>query len=275
MQRDLHSHSTHSDGLLPPAALVARAVARGVATLALTDHDDTSGLAAARAAAAAAGVRLIDGVEVSVTWNGHTVHVVGLHVDPGNAELAGGLAALRAGRDRRAAAIAAELEKLGMKGSLEGARSHVRNPELVGRAHFARFLVERGYARDLQAVFRKYLTPGKPGYVPHQWAELSQAVRWIRTSGGMAVIAHPGRYPLDGAQREALFSEFRDAGGVGMEVVTGSHTADQFQVYGRYANRYGLLASAGSDFHGPGESRRDLGDLPELPSGCTPIWKQF
>jgi 3',5'-nucleoside bisphosphate phosphatase len=272
---DLHSHSTHSDGLLRPAELVTRASTRGVDVLALTDHDATSGLAEARAQAADAGIRLIDGVEISVTWNGQTIHMLGLHVNPDDPELAGGLSALRKRRNERADAMATELERLGVAGSLEGARRYVTNPELVGRAHFARFLVERGHARDVQAVFKKYLAVGKPGYVPQPWATLSQAARWINVSGGMAVLAHPARYRLDGAKREALFGEFRDAGGVGVEVVTGRHTVDQFALYARYAYRYGLLASVGSDFHGPKESRCDLGVLPELPAGCTPIWTQF
>ena len=272
---DLHSHSTRSDGLLAPAELVERAAIRGVTALALTDHDDTSGLEEAGAAAAEQGVELIKGVEISVTWEGHTIHVVGLYIDPSGAELAEGLRALRSGRSRRASVMAAELEKLGMRGALEGARRHARNPELVGRAHFARFLVQHGYARDVQSVFRNYLAPGKPGYVPHQWTTLELAVRWIGASGGMAVLAHPGRYPLGTPQQEALLGEFRDAGGAGLEVVSGSHTPEQFRVYARYAGRFGLLASSGSDFHGPREGRYDLGALPALPAGCTPIWRDW
>ena len=272
---DLHTHSTVSDGLLAPGALVDRAAQRRVDVLALTDHDETSGLEEAGRAARSAGVTLINGVEISVTWGGHTVHVVGLRIDPAHPALAEGLAGLRQGRRHRAETIAQELGRAGIEGSLEGARAHVTNPELVGRAHFARFLVERGCARDVQAVFRKYLAPGKPGYVPHQWASLGDAVGWIRASGGQAVLAHPGRYPFDTTQREGLFAGFRDAGGVGVEVVTGSHTADQFEVYARYAQRFGLLASAGSDFHGPVESRRELGDLPQLPRGCRPIWQSW
>lgn len=272
---DLHTHSTCSDGLLRPGELVARAAQRGVDVLALTDHDETSGLAEARESAARAGVNLINGVEISVSWGGHTLHVLGLKVDPAHGVLAGGLAKLREGRRYRAETIAAELEKTGVEGSLAGARSHVTNPELVGRTHFARFLVERGYARDVPAVFRKYLAPGRPGYLPHQWASLGEAIDWISASGGMAVLAHPGRYPINTVQRDELFASFKDAGGVGVEVVTGSHTAEQFELYARYARRYGLLASAGSDFHGPTESRRDLGDVPMLPSGCEPIWGRF
>jgi len=269
---DLHSHSTNSDGVLRPEELVRRAARRCVSVLALTDHDATDGLAAARRAAGDAGVEFVNGVEISVTWDGQTLHIVGLHIDPAHPELAPGLERLREGRRRRAEQIAGELDKAGIEGSLAGARAHVTNPELVGRTHFARFLAERGYARDVPGVFKRFLVTGRPGHVPHLWAGLEQAIGWIRASGGMAVLAHPGRYKLEELQRCALLAAFKDAGGAAIEVVTGSHTPDQFQSYARYAQRYGLLASTGSDFHGPGESYRDLGDLPDLPRGCTPVW---
>lgn len=242
---------------------------------ALTDHDDIGGLAEARASAESAGLTFIDGVEISATWAGQTLHVVGLCIDPAHPLLTSGLEGLRAGRDGRARAIAAELEQCGIAGSLEGARRYVTNPDLVGRTHFARYLVERGMARDVNNVFKRFLAAGKPGYVPHRWASLEEAVGWIRSSGGFAVLAHPGRYRLDDLQRDALLEQFKDAGGVGIEVVTGSHTPDQFVRYARYAQRFGLLASVGSDFHGPGEGYRELGALPELPRGCVPIWSVF
>ena len=272
---DLHSHSTRSDGLLSPRALVERAAARGVTVLALTDHDDTGGLRDASACAAAMGMRLVNGVEVSVTWGDQTVHVVGLHVDPNHPALAGGLARVRSGRRRRAEDMAAGLAQAGIPGTLEGASAYVTNPAFVGRAHFARYLAKCGYARDIGAVFRRYLTAGRPGYVPHQWASLDEAVDWIVASGGIAVLAHPGRYPLGNVQREELLGRFRDLGGKAIEVVTGSHTAVQHVTWGRYAQRFGLLASVGSDFHGPGESLRDLGSLPPLPDGCRPVWELF
>jgi 3',5'-nucleoside bisphosphate phosphatase len=270
---DLHAHSRFSDGVLSPIELVARAASRGVGMLALTDHDETGGLSEARNHAHALGVTLIDGVEISVSWGGQSVHVVGLMIERTHPDLEAGLAGLRSGREARAGAIAAELEKAGIPGTLEGARRYAANPGLLGRAHFARFLVERGHARDLQGVFRRYLAFGKPGYVPHQWASLGDALGWIRASGGVAVIAHPGRYGFDPPQRERLFAEFRDAGGAAVEIVTGSHSAEQVALYARMANKYGLLSSAGSDFHGPGEGRRDLGDVPELPPGCVPVWR--
>lgn len=272
---DLHCHSTRSDGLLTPPEVVARAAGRGVRTLALTDHDEVSGLPEAREHADEAGVTFINGVEISVTWSGRTLHVVGLCVDPENPELTAGLEQIRSGRQQRAERIASGLEQAGIEGSLAGARSYVTNPDLVGRTHFARFLVERGHARNVQSVFKRYLTAGKPGFVPHQWASLEQAVRWIKASGGIPVLAHPGRYPLDAGQREAMLADFAELGGSAVEVVTGSHTPGQYVTWARYVQRFGLLASAGSDFHGPGESRRDFGELPELPAGCAPVWNQF
>ncbi len=272
---DLHSHSTCSDGLLSPAELVERAVLRGVDMLALTDHDELAGLAPARLAAAQWGLRLIDGVEISVQWEEVTLHIVGLRVDAGHAPLVEGLSSIRSGRERRAQRMADSLAAAGIAGSLEGARRYAKNPELLSRSHFARYLVESGHARDTNAVFRNYLTPGKPGYVPHQWAALAEALGWISGSGGVAVLAHPGRYPLNQQQAERLLGEFVGLGGAAIEVVTGSHAPDEFVTWARYAKRFGLRASAGSDFHGPGEGYRDIGNVPVLPAGCTPVWSDF
>ncbi len=275
MKVDLHSHSTCSDGLLSPAELVERAVLRGVDMLALTDHDELAGLAPARAAAVQWGLRLIDGVEISVQWEEATLHIVGLNIDADHAPLVDGLAAIRAGREQRAQRMADSLTAAGIARSLEGARRYAKNPELLSRSHFARYLVEAGHARDTNAVFRNYLTPGKPGYVPHQWAALTDAVDWINDSGGLAVLAHPGRYPLNQQQAEKLLGEFVELGGAAVEVVTGSHTPDEFLIWARYAKRFGLRASAGSDFHGPGEGYRDVGNVPVLPAGCDPVWSGF
>jgi len=272
---DLHCHSTRSDGLLTPAAVARRAAKRGVRTLALTDHDETGGLAEARAHAEASGIHFINGVEISVTWSGRTLHIVGLNIDPASAELARGLESIRAGRHERAQRIDSALAAAGIPGTLAGAQCYVTNRELVGRAHFARYLVERGLARDVQSVFRRYLTQGKPGYVAHQWAQLQDAVSWIRASGGLAVLAHPGRYGLGAHERDALLTEFVAVGGAGVEVVTGSHSTDQYPLWAAQARRYGLLASVGSDFHGPDEGRRDFGTLPGLPRGSEAIWDAF
>jgi len=272
---DLHSHSTVSDGLFTPSELIRHAAAQGVRVLALTDHDDVAGLEEAHEAAAEAGVALVNGVEISVTWNNRSVHIVGLRIDPAYAPLRAGLAAIRAGRGERARLMAAELEKAGIPGSLEGAYAYAANPGIISRTHFARFLVEKGIVKDIRTVFKKYLVKGKPGYVAHRWADFADAIGWIQASGGIAVLAHPGRYDLGRTNLASLIADFKEAGGEAIEVVTGSHTADQFAQFARYAKEYDLLASSGSDFHGLGESRMDLGRLPNLPSGCKPVWHNW
>jgi 3',5'-nucleoside bisphosphate phosphatase len=277
---DLHCHSTCSDGLLSPTEIVTRAAERGVKFLALTDHDALAGLAEAAQAAAALEISLINGVEISVSWRSHTLHIVGLNIDPHNANLAAGLQTVRAGRVSRAALMAEGLARAGIGGALVGANRFVSNPEMIGRTHFARFLVDSGHAKDVRSVFKNYLVKGKPGYVPHQWASLPDAIGWINGSGGVAVIAHPGRYtsgkkPMGKPTLRELLREFADLGGQAIEVVTGSHTPPQYAEFARYATEFGLLSSCGSDYHGPGESYRDLGRLPDLPLECTPVWQAW
>lgn len=272
---DLHCHSTASDGLLAPAELVERAAGNGVDVLALTDHDEISGLAKARARAAELRLRFIDGVEVSISWGGLTIHVVGLNIDPDNAQLQQGLQAIRRGRSERAKKMAGDLARAGIPGSLEGAYAYVDNPDLIGRTHFARFLVEKRYVSDVKGAFQHYLVSGKPGYVPHQWATLEEGLSYINAGGGVAVLAHPGRYKLTRAEMRKFLGEFKDGGGAGIEVVTSSHTAEQFLEYAILANEFGLLASRGSDFHGPGESRVDLGRLPTLAADLKPVWHDW
>jgi len=272
---DLHCHSNVSDGILPPAAVAARARANGVDVWALTDHDEVGGIGAARVAALESGMHYVAGVEISVTWGGETVHIVGLQIDETNAELVHGLDATRSGREQRARDMAQQLATAGIPAAFEGALKYVGNPLLMSRTHFARYIVELGVCRDIGEVFRHYLAEGKPGYVPHRWATLGAAVGWIRGAGGVAVVAHPGRYRFSALAQDALFDEFKQLGGVAIEVTTGSHTPDQYDEYAKIANRYGFLASRGSDFHGPGESRVDLGHLPPLPDSVTPVWHNW
>lgn len=272
---DLHCHSTFSDGVLTPRDLLARARDNGVDVLALTDHDGIAGLPDAQAAASEYGVRLVNGVEISVTWAGHTIHIVGLNVDPASKVLQDGLAATRSGRDARGQEIAAQLAKIGIPGVWEGALRYVGNPDLISRSHFARYLVEAGVCPSVSKVFENYLVDGKPGYVPMRWAALDDAIAWIRAAGGMAVVAHPGRYALTDTQFWAFFTQFRDQGGEGVEVVTGSHTPDQYGEYADVARRFGLRASRGSDFHSPTESRMDLGGGPPLPKDLVPVWRDW
>ena len=273
LNADLHCHSVVSDGTLTPEELAARAKANGVELWSLTDHDEIGGQHRAAAAARSQGMAYLTGTEISVTFAGNTVHIVGLGFDPDNTALAQGLAATRGGRGERAQEMAAQLAQVGIHGTYEGALKFVGNPELISRTHFARFLVETQVCRDTNEVFRKYLTEGKPGYVPHRWATLGDAVRWITEAGGLAVIAHPARYKFTANEEYALFSEFKAHGGAGVEVVTGSHTAAEYVTYAAMAEEFGLAASRGSDFHSPDESHTDLGTLPYLPGHLTPIWE--
>jgi predicted metal-dependent phosphoesterase TrpH len=272
---DLHCHSTLSDGLLTPSEVVRRAAARGVAVLALTDHDEVAGLAEARVAAREAGVQFIEGSELSVTWRDHTLHIVALGIDPENSLLANGLETVRTTRDARARRIAQSLAASGIPDALEGALAYVTSERLISRTHFARHLIDAGHARDMKEAFKRFLTTGKPGYVPHTWATLSDAVGWIHAAGGQAVIAHPGRYKLTNVELRALFTEFRDLGGNALEVVSPSHTPAQYAEFAALARAFGLKASCGTDFHGPGESRLDFGELPSLPAGVDPVWSAW
>ncbi len=270
---DLHCHSNVSDGMLSPAEVVARAAANGVHALALTDHDDVAGIAAAQEAADAAGLTLIPGVEISVTWGGQTVHIVGLRIDPAHPGLAAGLAEIRRGRIERARRMSDDLARsAGIVGAYEGAYDYAVNKQMVGRTHFARWLVDRGHAPDIRSVFRRYLTRGNPGYVEHEWTSLENAVGWIRASGGMAVIAHPGRYTFNAREQHLLLDAFRALGGEGIEVITGSHHPSEYGKWADLARAFGLKASRGADFHAPGEGV-DIGRLPALPHYCQPVWQ--
>lgn len=275
MQRyDLHTHSTASDGTLSPSALLERAAAAGVDVLALTDHDTTAGVAEARAAAAAVGVELVAGVEISVTWGHRTIHLVGLNIDPEHRDLQDGLRRLIAYRAWRAEEIGRRLAKAGIQDAYEGAKRHAHG-QLVGRTHFARFLVETGRAADLRDVFNRYLVNGRPGHVAGDWASLEEATTWVREAGGEAVIAHPARYKLTRRRLLQLIGEFRECGGVALEVVSGSHSRDDILTFAALAREQRLLASCGSDYHGPDNPWIEVGRLPELPKGCTPVWSHW
>ncbi|MEO7242706.1 MAG: 3',5'-nucleoside bisphosphate phosphatase [Variovorax sp.] len=275
LNADLHCHSVVSDGTLTPEALAERAAANGVQLWALTDHDEIGGQHRARAAAAANGMQYLTGTEISVTFASETVHIVGLGFDAADATLRQGLEATRGGREARAREMADGLAKVGIPGTYEGALKFVGNPELISRTHFARHLVESGVCSDTHEVFRKYLVEGKPGFVAHRWASLKNAIGWITGAGGVAVIAHPGRYKFTANEEYALFIEFEAHGGRAIEVVTGSHSPAEYVEYADKAREFGFAASRGSDFHGPGESHMDLGRLPPLPPELTPVWEQL
>ncbi len=273
---DLHSHSTVSDGLLEPREVVTRAAAQGVELYALTDHDELGGLDAAADAARLLGLPFVPGVEISTTWASTTIHVVGLGIDPHHKPLQRALEEVRSGRAERAQRMADELAEVGVADAYEGALRFVRNPDLISRTHFARYLVEAGYCRDVRDVFKRYLVAGKPGYVPHQWAMVSEAVEWIDAAGGVAVLAHPGRYRIGDLKLSELVREFKEAGGVALEVVTSNHSAQQTQQFAKMALAMELEASRGSDFHGPEEAENvELGAVQLLPAGLIPVWHRF
>ena len=269
---DLHSHSTASDGTLTPAELVGAAHVAGIRVLALTDHDTTAGIAAASTAAAAVGMGLVPGAEISVSWQSQTVQVLGLNISPDWVPLQEGLARLRDFRDWRAEEIGRRLARAGIDGACEGARALARG-RIVSRTHFAHYLVAQGRAGTVRDVFKRYLVPGKPGHVSGKWATLEEALDWIRVAGGLAVIAHPARYRMTASKLRRLIAEFRELGGVGLEVVSGSHTRDNVHAMAAHARTEGLLASAGSDYHGPENPWVKLGQLAGLPTGCRPIWE--
>ena len=271
---DLHSHSTVSDGSLSPEQLVARAIDQGVDVLALTDHDGTEGITAAQAAAQGTKLSLVTGVEISVTWGSSTIHILGLKVDHKNEALQKGLKKIRDYRKERAFKIAERLEKSGISGAYEGA-SQYASPVMLGRVHFAKFLVDKGHAKNINDVFKRYLVRNKPGYVSGEWATLAQAVNWINGAGGQAVIAHPARYKMTATKLRRLITEFKELGGVGLEVVSGRQHPEEIKTLAKLANDFNLLASCGSDFHSPDNTWVELGRLPELPSSVNPIWKKW
>jgi predicted metal-dependent phosphoesterase TrpH len=272
---DLHCHSVVSDGTLTPEQLAERACKNGVHLWSLTDHDELGGQERARIAASSLGMNYLSGVEISVTWTGQTIHIVGLGIDAAHVGILEGLRSTREGRGKRAKQMAEQLLKAGIPGAYEGALHFAGNPELISRTHFARFLVEQGICQDTSHVFKNYLVEDRPGYVPHLWATLDNAVAWIKAAGGAAVIAHPGRYKFSAMQMDELYRHFKDIGGMAIEVITGSHSPDQYETYGKIAQHYGFLASRGSDFHDPKESHMDLGSLPHLPDHLTPVWTLF
>jgi len=275
LNAELHCHSVISDGTLTPEILAERAKANGVNLWALTDHDELGGQQRAKAAASALNLDYLAGVEISVTWMGQTIHIVGLGIDADHVGIIEGLRRTRDGRGNRAKLMGEQLLKVGIPGAYEGALHYAGNHELISRTHFARFLVEQGVCKDTEHVFKNYLVEDKPGYVPHMWAKLDDAVAWIKAAGGVAVIAHPGRYNFNAMQMDELYKHFKDIGGLGIEVITGSHSPDQYLIYGKIAQQYGFLASRGSDFHDPDESHIDLGTLPHLPEHLTPVWSVF
>ncbi len=271
---DLHSHSTVSDGTLSPAELVLRAKQKGVDVLALTDHDEVGGVNEATVTASKAGITLLAGVEISVSWGRQTVHIVGLNIDPRDEALDTGLERLRDYRVWRGEEIGRRLERAGVENAYAAALQH-RKGELLTRTHFARMLLERGVVTEMQQAFKRYLLTGKPGHVPGKWATLEEALGWIHAAGGVAVVAHPARYNMTRTKLRRLLHEFIELGGEGLEVVSSSHNVNEIHTMAQHALDLGLAASRGSDFHDPEFRWIELGRLPPLPKKCEPIWNRF
>ena len=271
---DLHAHSTASDGTLSPAELMQHAHAAGVNVMALTDHDTTAGIAEARDTATQLGMEFIPGIELSVTWDNRTVHIVGLGIDENSEPIQVGIKKLMDFRQWRAEEIGRRLEKAGYPDMYEKAKAY-SNGRLIGRVHFARALVAAGHADTVGAVFKKFLVGGKPGFVPGAWAELSDVVKWIREAGGRAIIAHPARYDMTRTKLRQLIADFKELGGEGFEVCSGSHSKDDVNTMAQHARDFDLLASAGSDFHGPENPWVNLGQLAPIPQGLKPVWHDW
>ena len=271
---DLHSHSIASDGALSPTELVKRAHEKGVTVLALTDHDTTNGLAEAQQAAAGLGMRLINGIELSASHLNQCLHIVGLNIDPNNAALSEGIAQQQKIRDLRAKQIAEKLEKKKIFGAYEFVTQAAGNGEIT-RSHFADFLLAHQHVTTQQEAFDRYLSKGKPAFVPTVWASLEETVAWIKAAGGVAVVAHPMRYKLSAKWMNRALAVFKQAGGQGIEVVTGRASLDEIRMSQQFAEKHHLYASAGSDFHAPDNIYLELGRLAAMPAGLKPVWELF
>ena len=271
---DLHSHTSASDGSLSPTALVHYAIENGVDVLAVTDHDITSGVQEAVLAAESGPISVIAGVEISVVWRHQTLHILGLNIDPNHPGLLAGLKMIRQARVARARQIGESLAKTGIDGAYEAAKA-ISNGENVTRTHFAKILIEQGHAKDMKQVFKRYMVKGKPGYVAGEWAQLEEALSWIKEAGGVSVIAHPARYKMSATKMRMMIEEFMEAGGRGIEVVSGSHNKTESANIAQLAKRYNLLASRGSDFHDPNIPYINMKTLPPLPIDLTPVWSAW
>lgn len=270
---DLHSHSSFSDGLLHPAELVKKALACGVRCLALTDHDTLEGLDAFHEAAKNTSLHTVSGIEISTKWKKYDIHILGIKVQA--TPLLETLVARQVEhRIARAKAIGKALENYGVENAYEKA-AQLAGHARVGRPHFAKLLLLEGRIPDMQTGFKWYLGSGKPAYVPSAWCTVSEAVTAITDSGGIAVLAHPLKYGLTRTKLRALIEEFKEAGGLGMEVISGQMTTVQIRDMMELGLKYQLLASSGSDYHGDGVSFISPGKQPLLPAACIPLWHDW
>ncbi|MEM6639181.1 MAG: PHP domain-containing protein [Pseudomonadota bacterium] len=270
---DLHTHTTCSDGALTPTELARRAVAKGVTTLAVTDHDTVAAWSEL-ASFKHADLACVCGIELSSHWGPLDVHVVGLNVDPSNVTLLAGIASQRDARDTRARRIAHKLKRRRIPDPLAGAMRYAQGA-VIGRPHFAQHLVACGAVPDVAAAFKRYLGKGKPAAVRTDWPALQTVITWIHAAGGKAVLAHPLKYRVTSSRRRQLIKAFRDAGGDAMEVISGVQRPDATSHASRLCTEFGLLASLGSDFHRPSQSWNDLGHGLVLPGGLRPVWAEW
>jgi len=271
---DLHCHSTASDGTLSPTALVQRAHEHGVTSLALTDHDTVAGLNEAQMAATAAGIHLIPGIELSTSWQNKCLHIVGLGIDPDYPPLREATQNLQIMRMERAEKIADKLEKKRIPGALEAVKK-AAGEGMITRSHFADFLLSQFHVSTQQEAFDRYLGAGKSAFVATTWSDMALAINWITESGGVAVLAHPLRYNLTASWMKRLLAAFKEAGGLGIEVVTGRYNSDEIKTVAAYATRFELAGSVGSDFHNPSNQWIELGRLAPLPENIKPVWELF
>ncbi len=271
---DLHTHTTASDGELSPKELVIKAKANGVDVLAITDHDTTEGIAEAEIEACKQNIRLLPGIELSVSWMDKNFHIVGLGIDPDNEKLKISLTETKELRQQRAIEIGKKLEKIGVT------KAYYEAKELAGthtltRSHFARVLINQGFAKDSREVFKKYLIHNKPGFVKTNWLEMASGIQLIKDSGGEAILAHPMRYNITASWLRRFLVAFKEAGGIGIEVVTGSSNTDEIATTAAYARRFELSGSAGSDYHGFDNTWVKLGQLAAMPESVTPVWEKW
>ncbi|MEL6117541.1 PHP domain-containing protein [Photobacterium sp. SP02] len=272
---DLHSHTTASDGRLTPAELVKRATDFRVDVLAITDHDTVAGLELAQQAIDAQNLalKLVKGIEISTVWNNFDIHIVGLNIDPAHADIVSLIAQQAERRTARAVLMGERLAKSQIDGAYEGARALAGDATLT-RAHFARWLVEQGHAKTMQAVFKKFLTRGNTGYVPPNWCSIAEAVQAIHAAGGQAVLAHPGRYDMTAKWLKRLLTDFVAATGDAIEVAQPQQAQNERRTLAEYAEQFGLLSSQGSDFHYP-SPWTELGRNLWLPKASVPVWQDW
>lgn len=271
MKTDFHIHSCHSDGALSVSDLIGLARQRDVGRISITDHDCVSAYGEL-STIYHSDIEIIPGCEFSSVWRSMTIHVLGLNLDLKSANLSAAINNQTKARDLRAHKIAEVLEKKGLPGSLEGALQ-IANGGVLGRPHFAQFMVDQSFVKDRKQAFKKYLGAGKVGDVKAQWPNIEDVCEWIVLSGGIPVLAHPLKYGLTQTRLKNLLVDFKEAGGLAIEVISGAQDRPRIENLVNLAEQFDFHASLGSDFHQPDQAWADLGLIPDLPAGCQPVWQ--